>query len=74
MVNRKFVFWLIFISTGAIAYPLVFWEEFWPLGRIIAGWYSIFVIVVTLAAGLIVLSIKLGFTGSHSSFLDYFDF
>lgn len=74
MVSRKPLFWLSFMATGAIAYPLVFWESFWPLGRIIAGWYTIFVIVVVIASAIIALSMKWGALHYRPGVLDYFTF
>lgn len=74
MLSRKHLFWLAFIASGGIAYPIVFWEQCWPLGRIIAGWYSIFVIVVVVASGIITLSIKWGPFKSHPGVLDIFTF
>ena len=62
------------MATGAIAYSLVFWEEFWPLGRVFAGWYAIFSIVVVVAAGIIALSIKWGAVQYRPGFLDLFIF
>ena len=74
MISRKLIFWLSFLASGAIAYPLVFWENFWPMGRIIAGWYAIFVIVIVVAAGIIALSIKWGAVQYRPGFLDMFYF
>jgi len=74
MISRKIIFWLSFIASGAIAYPLVFWDGFWPLGRVLAGWYAIFVIVVVVAAGIVALSIKWGAVQYRPGFLDLFIF
>ena len=71
MSKRLLIFWLGFVASGAIAYALVYWEDFWPLGRIIAGWYAIFTIVITVAAGIIFLSQKWGPFKSGSNFLDF---
>ncbi|MGB4065085.1 MAG: hypothetical protein WBK19_14770 [Azonexus sp.] len=74
MFSRKLILWLAFIASGAIAYPLVFWEAFWPLGRVIAGWYAILVIVVVVAAGILALSIKWGAVQYRPGFFDLFIF
>jgi hypothetical protein len=74
MISRKVIFWLSFIASGAFAYPLVFWEGFWPLGRVMAGWYAIFVIVVVVAAGIVTLSIRWGAVQYRPGFLDLFIF
>ena len=74
MVTRKLFCWFSFIISGAIAYPIVFMDVFWPMVRVIAGWYAIFVIVVVVCAGLIWLSLKLGLIRHRPGFLDAFDF
>lgn len=74
MSTKKAGGWLAFMGSGAIAYALVFWEGFWPLGRLIAGWYAIFVIVIAVVTGITVLSIKWGRLKSRSDFWDFFTF
>ena len=74
MSKGKLIFWLSFIATGGVAYCLMKWEFFATIGRIIAGWYTIFVIISALASIIIALSIKLGPFQQHPGFLDYFDF
>lgn len=74
MFSRKLILWLAFIASGAIAYRLLFWEAFWPLGRVVAGWYAIFVIVVVVAGGIIALSMKWGAVQHRPGFLDLFFF
>lgn len=71
-MSRRTLLWLTFAVSGAIAYGLVFHESVWPLGRIIAGWYSIFTIVVILGAAIITFSIKWGPLRSDSHFVDFF--
>jgi len=55
-----------------VAYALVFVEGFWSVGRYIAGWYAIFVVVVVLAAFIITISAKWGPVQTRTSWLDYF--
>lgn len=60
--------WLLFAASGAAAYFLTFREGFWPVGRVIAGWYSIIVIIVVIAAGIIKLSMWWGLLKNHPFF------
>lgn len=73
MISGKFIFWLLFIASGAIAYPIVFLDFVWPMGRVIAGWYAIFVIVVVFGAGIFALSLKWRSNSASSEILDIFD-
>jgi len=73
MISRKLIFWLSFSTSGAIAYPIAFLDGFWPLGRVIAGWYAIFVIVAVACAVIIALSVKWGAI-QYRPGLDMFDF
>jgi hypothetical protein len=59
-MSKRTRFWIIFTASGALAYWLVFWEAFWPLGRYIAGWYVFFVAFVLFVAAAITLSVKYG--------------
>ncbi len=59
-MSKRTLLWLAFAASAGLAYGLAFWHSFWPLGRIIAGWYAIFAIVVLLGALIVTLSIKHG--------------
>lgn len=73
MISRKLIFWLSFSASGAIAYLIAFLDGFWPMGRVIAGWYAIFVIVAVACAVIIALSVKCGAIRYRPE-LDMFDF
>jgi len=73
MSNRK-LFRLLFLTSGALAYVLMHWESFWTLGRVIAGWYTIFVIVTFVLACLIWLSNFHGPVQHRPSIWDIFNF
>ncbi|MDB5888628.1 MAG: hypothetical protein JWM03_1500 [Rhodocyclales bacterium] len=59
-MSKRTLLWLAFAISAAVAYGLSFWHGFWPLGRIIAGWYVIFAIVMLLGALIVTLSRKAG--------------
>ncbi|MDB5802119.1 MAG: hypothetical protein JWL63_3058 [Rhodocyclales bacterium] len=71
-MNKRTLLWLLFTVTGAVAYALVYWEAFFPLGRIIAGWYAIFVIIIVLGAGVVTLSVHWGPLRNSGWFADFF--
>ena len=71
-MSRRTVYWLAFAASGAVAYPLVFWEAFWPLGRYIAGWYVIFVACVLFAVLGVTLSVRFGRLDTPQGFLARF--
>lgn len=71
--RRRYFFWLVFAASGALAYGLAFWERVVPIGRVVAGWYAIFVIGAVVLAGVVTLSIKWGVVQNPSGMLDLFD-
>jgi len=71
MPQGKRLFWLLFTGSGVVAYVLVFWEAFWPLGRVLAGWYAIIVVLVVVTAVIVTVSIKLGPFKTHPGLIDF---
>jgi hypothetical protein len=74
MISRKLIFWLSFSASAAIAYVLALWESFWPMGRLIAGWYSIFAILTITFAVIFSVSIKWGLMHRRPGIFDWFYF
>jgi hypothetical protein len=59
-MSKRTLLWLAFAISAAVACRLALWHGCWPFGRIIAGWYAIFAIVVLLGALIVTLTHKRG--------------